>query len=73
LALAAGPRDHRGGGRAARRALPEDAASLDAEPEKPAEDPTETDQELSEFHQPDDVLRLEDLVADDSVTDPERS
>ena len=59
-------------GRAARRALPEDAASLDAEPEKPAEDPTEADQELSEFHQPDDVLRLEDLVADDSVTDPER-
>ena len=58
--------------RAARRALPEDAASLEAEPEKPAEDPTEADQELSEFHQPDDVLRLEDLVADDSVTDPER-
>lgn len=56
--------------RAARRALPEDAASLEAEPEKPAEDPTEADQELSEFHQPDEVLRLEDLVADDSGTDP---
>lgn len=57
--------------RAARRALPEDAASLEAEPETPAEDPTEADQELFEFHQPDEVLRLEDLVADDAGTDPE--
>lgn len=56
--------------RAARRAVPEDAASLEAEPEKPAEDPTEADQELSEFHQPDEILRLEDLIADDFGTDP---
>ncbi|CUB01126.1 sigma-70 family RNA polymerase sigma factor [Pannonibacter indicus] len=56
--------------RAARRALPEDAASLDAEPEKPEEDPTEADQELSEFHQPDEMLRLEDLVADEAGADP---
>ena len=57
--------------RAARRAEPEDAASLEAEPEKTAEDPTEADQELFEFHQPDEVLLLEDLIADDSGTDPE--
>lgn len=56
---------------AARRALPEDAASLEAEPEKPEEDPTETDQELSEFYQPDEVLLLEDIIAEDIGTDPE--
>jgi DNA-directed RNA polymerase specialized sigma24 family protein len=32
---------------------------------------TETDQELFEFHQPDEVLRLEDLVGDGTATDPE--
>ncbi|HET6182412.1 MAG TPA: sigma-70 family RNA polymerase sigma factor [Acetobacteraceae bacterium] len=57
--------------RAARQALPEGAASLEAEPEKPEEDPTEADQEWSEFHQPDEVLLLEDLIADDHGTDPE--
>ncbi len=57
--------------RAARRVVPENAASLDAAPEQPAQDPTETDQELFEFHQPDEVLRLEDLVGDGTATDPE--
>jgi DNA-directed RNA polymerase specialized sigma24 family protein/ribosome-associated translation inhibitor RaiA len=58
--------------RAARRVVPENAASLDAAPEQPAQDPTETDQELFEFHQPDEVLRLEDLVGDGTATDPDR-
>lgn len=57
--------------RAARRAVPENAASLEAAPEQPAEDPTEADQEMFEFYQPDDVLLLEDLIADDGGTDPE--
>jgi hypothetical protein len=35
--------------RAARRVVPENAASLDAAPEQPAQDPTETDQELFNF------------------------
>jgi RNA polymerase sigma factor (sigma-70 family) len=57
--------------RTARRALPEPAASLEAAPEAPAEDPTEADQEMFEFYQPDEIPRLEDLVSDDSVVDPE--
>jgi len=57
--------------RAARRAVPEDAASIEAEPEAPAEDPTEADQAMFEFYQPDEVLMLEDLIADDGGTDPE--
>jgi RNA polymerase sigma factor (sigma-70 family) len=57
--------------RAARRALPDTAASLEAAPEAPAEEPTAADQEMFEFYQPDDIPRLEDLVSDDSVVDPE--
>ena len=57
--------------RAPRRAVPEDAASIEAEPEAPAEDPTEADQAMFEFYQPDEVLMLEDLIADDGGTDPE--
>jgi RNA polymerase sigma factor (sigma-70 family) len=57
--------------RAARRAVPEDAASLDVEPEAPAEEPTEADQEIFEFYQADEVLRLEDLVSDRTAVDPE--
>ena len=56
---------------AARRAVPEDAASINAKPETPAEHPTESDEEMFEFYQPDDVLMLEDLLADDGGTDPE--
>lgn len=57
--------------RAARRAGPEAAVSLEAEPEQPAVDPTGSDQEMYEFYQPDEVLRLEDLVVDESATDAE--
>lgn len=57
--------------RAARRASPEDAASLEASPEQPAEDPTEADQEMFEFYQPDDVLLHEELVADDGGDAPQ--
>ncbi|GIX14708.1 MAG: hypothetical protein KatS3mg118_2667 [Paracoccaceae bacterium] len=57
--------------RAARRALPDDAASLEHAPEAPAEEPTEADQEMFEFYQPDDVPVLEDLVADTDAADPE--
>jgi RNA polymerase sigma factor (sigma-70 family) len=57
--------------RAARRAMPEPAASLEAAPEAPAEEPTEADQEMFEFYQPDDTPRLEDLVVDESALDPE--
>src|SRR5690606_10984175 len=56
---------------AARRAVPEDAASIDAKPETPAEEPTESDEEMFEFYQPDDVPLLEELVADDGGDDPE--
>ncbi|WP_409746293.1 RNA polymerase sigma factor [Ferrovibrio sp.] len=56
---------------AARRAVPEDAAPIDAAPEAPVEEPTESDEEMFEFYQPDDVLMLEELVADDGVDDPE--
>ena len=56
---------------AARRAVPEDAASIDAKPETPAEEPTESDEEMFEFYQPDDVLLLEELIADDGGDDPE--
>lgn len=55
---------------AARRAVPEDAASINAKPETPAEHPTESDEEMFEFYQPDDVLLLEELIADDGGTDP---
>ncbi|APT60271.1 RNA polymerase sigma factor [Roseomonas gilardii] len=58
---------------AARRAVPEDAASIDAAPEAPAREPTESDEEMFEFYQPDDVLLLEELVADDGGDDPERA
>ncbi|GAB4299570.1 MAG: hypothetical protein Kow0058_15300 [Roseovarius sp.] len=57
--------------RQARRAIPEDAESLERSPQQPAEEPTEADQEMFEFYQPDDLLRLEDLVADDSAEDPQ--
>jgi RNA polymerase sigma factor (sigma-70 family) len=57
--------------RAARRALPETAVSLTAAPETLAEDPTQADQEMFEFYQPDDIPRLEDLVSDDAVVEPE--
>src|SRR5690606_32968593 len=57
--------------RAARRAVPEDALSTRAEPAVPPEEPTETDQEMFEFYQPDDILVLEDLIADDGGTDPD--
>lgn len=57
--------------RAARRAVPEDAASIEAEPEAPAEEPIESDEEMFEFYQPDDVLLLEELIADDGWDDPE--
>lgn len=57
--------------REASHALPDSGASLDAAPEAPAQDPTEADQEMFEFYQPDDVPRLEDLVADSSAADPE--
>ncbi|MBB4799957.1 ribosome-associated translation inhibitor RaiA [Brevundimonas bullata] len=56
---------------AARRAVPEDAASIYVAPEAPAGEPTESDEEMFEFYQPDDVLLLEELVADDGGTDPE--
>ena len=56
---------------AARRAVPEDAASIYEAPEAPGGEPTESDEEMFEFYQPDDVLLLEELVADDGVDDPE--
>lgn len=56
---------------AARRAVPEDAASIYVAPEAPAGEPTESDEEMFEFYQPDDVLLLEELVADDGGDDPE--
>lgn len=57
--------------RAARRAVPDDAASLDEAPDQPAGDPTAADQEMHEFYQPDDLLLLEDLVADEDGEDSE--
>lgn len=57
--------------RKARRAIPWDAASLERPPEKPAEDPTVSDQEMFEFYQPDEVLHLEDLVPQEGIEDPE--
>ena len=51
--------------------MPEDAASIYVAPEAPAGEPTESDEEMFEFYQPDDVLLLEELVADDGGTDPE--
>ena len=56
---------------AARRAVPEDAASIYVAPEAPAGEPTDSDEEMFEFYQPDDVLLLEELVADDGGDDPE--
>ncbi|MBC2861919.1 RNA polymerase sigma factor [Stappia sp. 28M-7] len=56
---------------AARRAVPEDAAPIDVAPEVLAGEPTESDEEMFEFYQPDDVLLLEELIADDDGTDPE--
>jgi RNA polymerase sigma factor (sigma-70 family) len=56
---------------AARRAVPEDATSIDSKPRAPAEEPTVPDEEMFEFYQPDDVLLLEELVADDGGDDPE--
>lgn len=41
------------------------------EAEAPAGEPTESDEEMFEFYQPDDVLLLEELVADDGGDDPE--
>ncbi len=55
--------------RAARRAIPADAASLEREAPTPNEEPTAKDQEMFEFYQPDDVLLLEDIVADDAEED----
>ena len=56
---------------AARRAVPEDAASIYEAPEAPGVEPTGSDEEMFEFYQPDDVLMLEDIIADDGGTDPE--
>ena len=56
---------------AARRAVPDDAASIHAETEAPAQEPTGSDQDMFEFYQPDDVLLLEDLIADDAEDTPE--
>lgn len=56
---------------AARRAVPEDAASIYEAPEAPGGEPTEADEEMFEFYQPDDVLLLEELVADEGGDDPE--
>ncbi|MFJ1293689.1 RNA polymerase sigma factor [Paracoccus yeei] len=56
---------------AARRAVPEDAASIYEAPEAPGGEPTESDEEMFEFYQPDDVLLLEELVADEGGDDPE--
>ena len=55
---------------AARRAVPEDAAPIDVAPEVLAGEPTESDEEMFEFYQPDDVLMLEELVADEGLDDP---
>lgn len=52
--------------RAARESIPAGTATLDREPEVPAEEPTESDQERFEFYQPDDVLLLEDLIPGDT-------
>lgn len=57
--------------RAARRAVPNDAARLEEAPEEPARDPTEADQEIHEFYQPDDAPLLEDLVADEDGEETE--
>lgn len=57
--------------RAARRAIPDDAARLEEAPEEPARDPTEADQEMFDFYQPDDAPLLEDLVADEDGEDSE--
>ncbi|RKF13538.1 flagellar biosynthesis protein FliA [Roseovarius spongiae] len=57
--------------RAARRAIPDDAARLEEAPEEPARDPTEADQEIHEFYQPDDAPMLEDLVADEDGEETE--
>lgn len=51
--------------RAARLSVPDDSVSIDDEPETPAQDPTEADQEMFEFYQPDAVLLLEELVPDE--------
>jgi RNA polymerase sigma factor (sigma-70 family) len=57
--------------RALRRALPDGVASLDAEPEEPTVEPTQSDAEMFDYYQPDEVLHLEDLVSDDTSADPE--
>ena len=57
--------------RAAHRALPDDAVRLDEAPEEPAREPTEADQEMYDFYQPDEVLLLEDLVADEDGEEAE--
>lgn len=59
--------------KAARRSVPDEAASLDQPPEEPAQEPTESDQEMFEFYQPDDNPVLEDLLADGTGTDPEQA
>lgn len=51
--------------------LPENVEILEEEPEVPAEEPTESDQEMFEFYQPDDVLLLEDIIADEETVDLE--
>ena len=56
---------------AARRAVPEDAASIYEAPQAPGGELTESDEEMFEFYQPDDVLLLEELVADEGGDDPE--
>lgn len=58
--------------RAARRNVPDGSASLEHAPEAPAEDPTESDQEMFEFYQPDDNPVLEDLLVDASGANPEQ-
>lgn len=44
------------------RAAPAEAVSLNEDPPEPATDPTEADQEIHEFYQPDDLPTLEELI-----------
>ena len=57
--------------RAARRAIPDDVTPLDEVPDEPIGDPTAADQEMFDFYQPDDLLLLEDLVADEDGEEAE--
>ncbi|GAB4235606.1 MAG: hypothetical protein Kow0032_20200 [Methyloligellaceae bacterium] len=54
-----------------RQILPQPALALEESPPEPAEEPTEKDQEFYEFYQPDEALRLEDLLSDETAASPE--